>query len=151
MRKLILSFMLAALLGSCHQITRNETSNGTEFPMATNAGTVSEDSSMFTEIEWLDNDLDLGKVKEGQKVDVAFRFRNTGKKPLIIYSVNPACGCTAAEPPKEPILPGAEGVINASFDSKGRVGTNQKSIGVYTNTFGTTNHNLVFKVEVEKN
>lgn len=108
------------------------------------------DSANFTSITWLDSDMDYGKVTEGAQVAVAFRFKNTGDKPLIIYSVQPACGCTAAEPPKEPILPGKEGVIKASFNSNGRPGTNNKSIAVHANTTGGMDHNLHFKVEVTK-
>jgi Protein of unknown function (DUF1573) len=108
------------------------------------------DSANFTSIMWLDTDMDYGKVTEGTQVAVAFRFKNTGDKPLIIYSVQPACGCTAAEPPKEPILPGKEGVINASFNSSGRVGINNKSITVQANTTGGMAHNLHFKVDVTK-
>ena len=108
------------------------------------------DSSNFTTISWLDHDLDFGKVTDGQKVEVVYRFKNTGDKPLIIYSVKPGCGCTVAESPKEPILPGKEGVIKGSFDSNGRFGMNSKSIFVTANTFASVNHTLHFKVEVVK-
>ncbi|MEI9943238.1 MAG: hypothetical protein WDN26_03380 [Chitinophagaceae bacterium] len=41
------------------------------------------DSANFTSIEWLDSTtLDLGKVKEGQVVEVTYRFRNSGNKPF---------------------------------------------------------------------
>src|SRR5687768_16018882 len=98
------------------------------------------DSSKFTTIEWIDSTRDYGKITEGQKLDVSFRFKNTGDKPLIIRSVKPGCGCTATEPPKEPIAPGAEGIIKASFNSEGREGPNSKDIFVDANTKGTQNH-----------
>ena len=107
------------------------------------------DSSKFTTIEWIDStSKDYGKINEGQKLDVSFRFKNTGDKPLIIRSVKP--GCTAAEPPKEPIAPGAEGTIRASFNSEGRTGKNSKDIYVDANTKGTQNHVVHFDVEVVK-
>lgn len=109
------------------------------------------DSSKFTLIEWIDSTKDYGKIKEGQKLDVSFRFKNTGDKPLIIRSVKPGCGCTAAEPPKEPVAPGAEGIINASFNSQGREGHNSKDIFIEANTKGTQNHKVHFDVEVVKN
>jgi hypothetical protein len=108
------------------------------------------DSSKFTTIEWIDSTKDYGKINEGQKLDVSFRFKNTGDKPLIIIRVQPGCGCTAAEPPKEPIAPGAEGVINASFNSKDRTGHNSKDIFVEANTRGNQNHKVHFDVEVVK-
>jgi hypothetical protein len=108
------------------------------------------DSSKFTTIEWIDSTRDYGKINVGQKLDVSFRFKNTGDKPLIIRSVRPGCGCTAAEPPKEPIAPGAEGIINASFNSEGREGHNSKDIFIEANTKGTQNHKVHFDVEVMK-
>jgi len=108
------------------------------------------DSTKFTTIQWIDSTKDYGKITEGQKLDVSFRFKNTGDKPLIIRSVRPSCGCTAAEPPKEPIAPGAEGTIKASFNSQGREGINRKDIYVEANTKGTQNHVVHFDVEVVK-
>jgi hypothetical protein len=83
-------------------------------------------------------------------VEVAFRFKNTGDKPLVIERVQPGCGCTVAETPKEPIAPGEEGVIKGAFDSNGRVGMQHKSIYVETNTKEKKNHELVFELEVVK-
>jgi hypothetical protein len=108
------------------------------------------DSSQFTSIQWLDSSKDFGKITEGQKLEVAFRFKNTGNKPLVIQRVQPSCGCTVAEQSKEPIAPGAEGQIRATFNSEGRTGVNHKTISVYANTTGTQNHSLQFVVEVEK-
>ncbi|WP_431215579.1 hypothetical protein ACQ86N_13380 [Puia sp. P3] len=42
------------------------------------------DTARFTTIQWLDSTKDYGKVPEGQQLDVAFRFRNTGTTPLVI-------------------------------------------------------------------
>lgn len=149
MRILLLS-MLALAAVACQNSPAKETeAPATGTAPAPAAETVNQvDSTQFTTIEWIDQNKDYGKVTEGQQVEVAFRFKNSGTKPLVIYSVAPACGCTAAEPPKEPILPGNEGVIKGSFDSKGRVGTNNKSIHVRANTSGSMDHHLQFKVEV---
>src|SRR5438105_12182968 len=108
------------------------------------------DSTQFSTIQWIDSVKNYGKINEGQKLEVSFRFKNTGNKPLIIRSVRPSCGCTAAEPPKEPVAPGAEGAINASFNSQGREGINRKDIYVEANTKGIQNHVVHFDVEVVK-
>lgn len=105
-------------------------------------------SNELTDIQWIDSTLELGKINEGQMVEVRFRFRNTGKKPLVIRGVHPGCGCTVANPPAEPIAPGAEGEIKGTFNSKGRPGVNHKSISVDANTNGTQNHEISFNVEV---
>jgi hypothetical protein len=109
------------------------------------------DSASFTSLQWLDSaDKNFGKIAEGQKLEVAFHFKNTGEHPLIIEKVQPSCGCTVAEQPTEPVAPGKDGVIKASFNSEGRVGPNHKTLFVYANTKGTTSHELHFEVEVEK-
>ena len=111
-----------------------------------------EDSANFTTIQWLDSTYqDLGKVEEGQVVDVAFRFKNTGDKPLVIASVSVGCGCTIiTERRKEPLQPGREGVIKAKFDSKNLPGERIKEIYVGANTKKSTSHILIFRVEVIK-
>ncbi|MBS1917290.1 MAG: DUF1573 domain-containing protein [Bacteroidetes bacterium] len=109
------------------------------------------DSANFTTIEWLDStSKNFGKIPEGQKLDVAFHFKNSGTKPLIITRVQPSCGCTIAEQPQEPIAPGAEGVIRASFNSEGRTGVNHKTLFVFANTKGTQESQVQFTVEVDK-
>ncbi|HLX93601.1 MAG TPA: DUF1573 domain-containing protein [Puia sp.] len=109
------------------------------------------DSANFTTIEWLDStSRDFGRISEGQKLEVSFRFRNSGEKPLVIASVRPSCGCTVAEQPAEAIVPGKVGVIRAVFDSEKHVGTNHKSLLVLANTKGTTTNELQFAVIVEK-
>ena len=109
------------------------------------------DSANFTSIQWIDSmHQDLGKVNEGAQVEVAWRFKNTGAKPLIISQATAGCGCTVAEKPEEPIAPGGEGRIKATFDSKGRAGTNNKDVTVIANTTGNTYHLLTFTVEAVK-
>jgi len=108
------------------------------------------DSSKFTTIEWIEQSKDYGKITEGQKLEVSFRFKNTGNKPLVIESVHPSCGCTVADPPKEPIAPGNEGEIRGSFDSNGKEGEQHKTLVVTANTKGGQNHDLVFTVTVQK-
>lgn len=101
----------------------------------------------LTTIQWLDSVRNFGQISEGQKLSVSFRFKNSGDKPLVIQSVHPACGCTVADYPKQPIAPGQEGEITGEFNSDGREGQNHKEITVYTNTAAHT-HNLVFDVNV---
>ena len=109
------------------------------------------DSANFTQIEWIDSiHQNLGKVKEGSVLEVSWRFKNTGTKPLIISNVNASCGCTVAEKPEAPVAAGEEGVIKAKFDSKERQGMQRKDVYVLANTTGMNNHQLSFAVDVEK-
>jgi hypothetical protein len=107
------------------------------------------DTANYTSLTWLDSTfIDMGKVKEGQVVEVSFRFKNTGNKPLVIADVTASCGCTVPEKPEQPFAPGEEGVIKAKFDSKGRPGENRKHISVDANTSPSRSHSLDFRVEV---
>ncbi|MDZ7606384.1 MAG: DUF1573 domain-containing protein [Cyclobacteriaceae bacterium] len=62
-----------------------------------------------------------------------FSFKNTGSGPLVIQNVLSTCGCTAPEWPKEPIDAGAEGKIKIVFNSKGKIGRQNKVITVRSN------------------
>ena len=109
------------------------------------------DSANFTQIQWIDSiHQDLGKVNEGGVVEVSWRFKNTGNKPLIISNVSASCGCTVADKPEAPVVPGEEGTIKAKFDSKDRQGMQRKDVYVLANTSGVTNHQLSFAVDVQK-
>lgn len=120
--------------------------NGSE-DQKTSASDVVAEPGAITTITWLDSTRSLGKVTEGEKVEIAFRFVNSGNKPLVIQSVGVSCGCTVAEKPGELFAPGKEGVIKAVFDSKGRLGSNHKTVTVYANTEKPM-HPLSFDVEV---
>jgi hypothetical protein len=151
MKKIILGFTLMVILVACNQLDK-KTETGTENKNETITGventTETIDKTTLTTIEWLDTqEKDLGKVNEGEKLEVSFRFKNTGSKPLVISRVWAQCGCTVPETPKEPYAPGQEGIIKASFDSKGRLGMNTKEVYVNANTEPATN-TLTFKVEV---
>ena len=81
----------------------------------------------------LDSVYNFGKVTDGEKVEYSFRFLNTGKNPLIITSANPGCGCTVAEKPEKPVMPGETGYIKVVFNSQGRVGNAHKDVVVRSN------------------
>lgn len=143
--RFVSALALLVILAACQ-----DSNKGAKVP--NQAGMVSEaqDTTKYTTIQWLDSSKEYGKINEGQKLEVSFRFKNTGDKPLVIESVRPSCGCTVADPPKEPIAPGEEGEIKGSFDSNGKNGQQHKTIYVYANTKGKQNHELTFAVDVQK-
>ncbi len=148
MRSIIKLSLLALLASACNGPVKKEvTSAG---PSAMAIPEEKKDTANFTTIQWLDSVKDYGKIAEGQKLEVSYRFKNTGNKPLIIESVHPSCGCTVADPPKEPVAPGAEGIIKGSFDSNGKSGQQHKTIFVMANTKGVQNHELAFTVDIQK-
>lgn len=82
---------------------------------------------------------DFGEVIQGEKLTFAFKFKNTGKSNLIIYSSEATCGCTTSTPPKAPIRPGESGEISVTFDSKSQMGKVTKRILVGANTYPAEN------------
>ncbi|GGI24851.1 DUF1573 domain-containing protein [Pedobacter mendelii] len=76
---------------------------------------------------------DFEKIEQGEKVQHEFKFKNSGKSPLIISNATATCGCTIPETPKEPILPGKEGVIKVVFNSEGKMGMQDKVVTVTSN------------------
>jgi len=103
-----------------------------------------------TTIQWTDSTFhDLGKIKADSVVEVAYHFKNTGDRNLIIADVKPGCGCTDPQKPERPVAPGEEGVIKAKFNSKGQgTGSHTKYITVTANTLPSATTELVFRVEI---
>ncbi len=77
---------------------------------------------------------DFGTIKEDDGTATAnFEFANTGKGPLIIQRVIASCDCASVEWAKEPLVPGAKGIIKVIFNPKGRMGRFEKLITLYSN------------------
>jgi len=85
--------------------------------------------------EFAATDHDFGTIKEGDKVEYTYSFKNTGQAPLIIQNAQPSCGCTVPEWSKEPIPVGGTGFIKAEFDSNGKPNIQNKTITVTANTW----------------
>lgn len=75
---------------------------------------------------------DFGTLKQGEDCITEFKFKNTGKEPLVISNAQPSCGCTVPQWPKDPVKPGETGVIKVKYDSN-RVGPFEKTITVTSN------------------
>lgn len=130
-------FLLASYLVGCGNNDSKAPASGVNYDKA------------LTTIQWIDSAKNLGKINQGQKLQISFRFKNSGKNPLVIQAVNPSCGCTVADFPKEPIQPGQESQITGSFDSNGRSGLQHKELTVIANTEGNPEHKLTFEVDIQ--
>lgn len=149
MKRLIFIFSLAAGMAACNGAGNNN--SGAKAPINDSLKQEAlKDSANFTTVQWVDSTFkDIGNVKKGQTVEIPFVVKNTGTKPLIITSVQPGCGCTVAEKPEQPIMPGKEDKIVAKFNSEGQsAGAHSKNVTVTANTTPLTQHVLVFKVNV---
>jgi hypothetical protein len=96
------------------------------------------------EIKFDSEVIDFGEIEYASNGERTFKFKNNGKSPLIISSVNVECGCTTPKSwPKEPIAPGKTGEIVISYDTK-RVNPFEKRITVISNS---KNPSTVLKIK----
>jgi len=109
------------------------------------------------QIQFQETTHDFGKIKEeGGKVTGRFIFTNVGTEDLILTNVRPGCGCTAANYTKDPVAPGQQGFIDATYNPYNRPGGFNKNIRVTTNeprfTDGSNSapHMIFIKGEVIK-
>lgn len=98
-------------------------------------------------IEFEAKEFDFGTIKQGEKVEHVFKFKNTGKNDLTVVEVRPSCGCTAPEWTKTPIKKGESGEVKIVFNTVGKSGKQTKSVSLLTNTM-EGNEVLTFKANI---
>ncbi len=107
----------------------------------------------LTTMTFAETSYDFGEIMEGEKVVHEYTFTNTGKEALVIKNAKGSCGCTVPDWPREPIAPGAEGVIKVQFDSKGKgkvdAAAQSKRVTITANT-DPANTFLTIKGKVKK-
>jgi hypothetical protein len=125
----ILCFSVVLLLSSCSQ-------NSGRIPtdVVTNPKSATGDADNSLPVIAFEKDYhDFGRLVNGEKVTIGFKFRNNGKSDLVISQVKTGCGCTVPKFPREPIKPGEGGLIQVSFDSTGRNGIQNQTVTVVSN------------------
>ncbi len=88
--------------------------------------------------------IDYGTIAHNADGKREFVFVNNGTKPLIITNTQGSCGCTVPTTPKEPIAPGAKGVIGVKYATD-RVGAFTKTVTVTSNAEGQPTKILTIK------
>ena len=88
--------------------------------------------------------IDYGTIEHNANGDREFVFTNNGNKPLIISNAQGSCGCTVPTTPKEPIAPGAKGIIGVKYATD-RIGAFTKSVTVTSNADGQPTKVLTIK------
>jgi len=88
--------------------------------------------------------IDYGTIAQNADGNRKFEFTNNGNKPLIITNAAGSCGCTVPTFPKEPILPGAKGVIGVKYATD-RVGAFTKTVTITSNAEGIPSKVLTIK------
>jgi hypothetical protein len=144
MKHLFLSIFIATALMAC-----NRASSSTDAPVTDSTGkTVAAEDAPIIKFE---KDIyDFGVITEGESVHYDFKFKNTGKTPLIITNATATCGCTIPEYPTKPVQPGEEGLIKVVFNSTGKSGIQDKVVTLTSNANpATTNVHVVGEVKTK--
>ncbi|QZT39028.1 DUF1573 domain-containing protein [Halosquirtibacter xylanolyticus] len=95
-------------------------------------------------IEFESYEHNYGVIKEADgKTTYNFKFKNTGKAPLIIVNAQPSCGCTTPVWKRRPIPPGGSDVLAVTFDPANRPGAFTKSVRVSSNA---DNNNIMLRI-----
>jgi hypothetical protein len=84
------------------------------------------------EITFENEVIDYGTIEHNADGNREFKFKNTGKEPLIITNCAGSCGCTVPTWPKEPIRPGQSATIKVKYATD-RVGAFEKTVTVTSN------------------
>jgi hypothetical protein len=104
-------------------------------------GFVKEDFSMLSAEEIkkapaavLDKEIiDLGDMKQGDKIPFEFELKNAGNNDLSIRKIKPACGCTALTSDVKEVKAGETVKLQFVFDSTGKTGKQNKKILLIVN------------------
>lgn len=76
--------------------------------------------------------LDLGIVREGERVRLDLLFRNGGDMPFVIENIDSGCGCALFGYSKEPVQPGKESRAELTFVSSGLYGEVTRFANIHT-------------------
>lgn len=137
MKKILFFFIVVVTIVACE----NDNYKKQE---ATALAKAAIDTANFTEIQWIDSVANFGTLKMGEKIEVKFKCKNVGTKPLLLLQVQAGCGCTTPDYSKEPIPPGKEGWVTGIFNSANQKGEVHKYIMVRSNTNNGVEHRLMF-------
>ena len=139
MKKLLLLAMLT-ILGTTVSNAQETSKKAKKATTTTKSLPKVEGAGMVFENET----IDYGTVAHNADGNRQFVFTNNGNKPLIITNTQGSCGCTVPTTPKEPIAPGAKGVIGVKYATD-RVGPFTKTVTVTSNAEGQPSKTLTIK------
>lgn len=100
------------------------------------------------ELKFSDKTHRSGKVIEGKQINYTYQFINSGDAPLIFMKYEVACPCTVVKLPEAPILPGEKADVLVEFDTKGKIGYQDRTVTIYSNALNSP-HEIRFTANVK--
>jgi len=94
------------------------------------------DTSSMAKMSFEEKIYDFGTVNEGDIVKHTFRYKNTGKRPLMLKVAHSTCGCTVPHyNTNTPLQPGEIDSIVVTFDTTNKTEKQNKPITVIANSY----------------
>lgn len=93
------------------------------------------DTVNVAKMEFEQEIFDFGSVSAGTQVQHTFKFKNTGKVPLLVNDARSTCGCTVPNWPKNLIPPGGRGEIKVQFNTTNMLNAQKKPVIITANTY----------------
>lgn len=87
---------------------------------------------------------DLGRIEEGEMPEATFRVSNMGGSTLRIRKLSAGCTCLVPSITQTTLEPGEQALIRARFNTRGRIGEQEKEIVLICND--PSDHELVLRV-----
>ncbi len=134
MKSKIVLMLIAGLLSlaACNngaKTVKNDTHTGQQ-----KSSTLTKSNQKAPDLVFDQTVHDFGKIVQGEIVKYNFHFKNVGNADLRISRISTSCGCTVGNYPHKPVKPGAEGDIDVTFNSTHKLGYQNKSIMILSNT-----------------
>lgn len=89
--------------------------------------------SNAAELTFESQTIDFGNVNGDAPTEKEVRLSNTGKKELLLKSIQPNCSCVTATASKTSLKPGESATVKITFIPQERSGTQNKAITFYSN------------------
>jgi Protein of unknown function (DUF1573) len=103
----------------------------------------------FAALEWESTTVQVDAGPLDEKIDVVFRFTNTGANAVTIAQTHASCGCTVATLDKKTFAPGEAGELRAVYTvGDGVIGLQEKTVTVETADSPAESFLLTLRVNV---
>ncbi len=95
--------------------------------------------------------VDMGKLRKGIDFQRTIKFKNKGKKELIIRYVQSNCSCLLGKPTSLTLKPMEEGALKVTFTTDGRDGLQNKAVTIYSTDSMNPVQRITLMGEIENN
>lgn len=103
------------------------------FPLLVSAQIKIQSNNPKPEIKFEEYEYNFGNVFEDTVIIHEYIFSNTARTPLIVTDTHGTCHCIITDFTTEPLAKDQTGKIKVSFDTKGWVGKQEKTVVVNSN------------------